>query len=54
MPLSDLLPNLAVASLAIDSSNPNIIYAGTGESIASDGFRGAGVFKTIDGGTNWT
>lgn len=53
-PMSDLLPNLAVASLALDSSNPNIIYAGTGESITSAGFRGAGIFKTTDGGTNWT
>ena len=53
-PLADLIANIAVNSLAIDPTNSNILYAGTGESFAGDGVRGAGIFKTTDGGTNWT
>lgn len=54
-PMSDLLPNIAVNSMAMDPKNPNIIYAGTGEGYFNiDGVRGAGIFKTTDGGANWT
>src|SRR6185312_11487185 len=54
--LTDLgLPNLAVTNLVMDPSTPNVIYAGTGEGFFNaDGVRGAGIFKTTDGGTNWT
>ncbi len=49
-PLDDLLPNLAVSSLAMDPTNPNVIYAGTGEGYFNvDSVRGAGIFKTTDG-----
>ena len=30
-PLADFMANLAVSSMAIDPTNPNILYAGTGE-----------------------
>jgi hypothetical protein len=54
-PLADLMANLAVCSLAMDPKNPNVIYAGTGEGYFNiDGIRGAGVFKTTDGGATWT
>jgi uncharacterized protein (TIGR03437 family) len=54
-PLADLIANIAVNSLAMDPSNPNVIYAGTGEGYFNgDGVRGAGIFKTTDGGTSWT
>ncbi len=54
-PLADLMANLAVNSLAMDPKNPNVIYAGTGEGYFNiDGIRGAGVFKTTDGGATWT
>ncbi|HKC88192.1 MAG TPA: hypothetical protein VKG02_19555, partial [Blastocatellia bacterium] len=53
-PLSDMLPNIAVSSMAMDPKNPNVIYAGTGEGLFnSDAVRGAGIFKTTDGGANW-
>ena len=39
------LANTEVYALAIDPSNPNILYAGT---------FGAGVFKSTDGGAHWT
>jgi len=41
-----------VTSLAIDPSNPNIIYAGIGSFL--HGFPAAGVFKSIDGGKIWS
>jgi hypothetical protein len=52
-PLNDMMPNLAVGSMAMDPANPNVIYAGTGEYFTSNGRRGAGIFKTTDGGTTW-
>lgn len=54
-PLDDLLPNLSVSSMAMDPTNPNVIYAGTGEGFSnSDAVRGAGMLKTTDGGASWT
>jgi hypothetical protein len=53
-PLTDLIANIAVNSLAMDPANSNIIYAGTGEGYFNiDAVRGAGVFKTTDGGNTW-
>jgi len=53
-PLTDLLPNLAVNALAFDPKNPEIIYAGTGEGyFNSDAMRGAGIFRSGDGGNTW-
>jgi hypothetical protein len=53
-PTSDLLPNIAVSSLAMDPTNRSVLYAGTGEQWAGDGVRGAGMFKTTDGAATWT
>jgi photosystem II stability/assembly factor-like uncharacterized protein len=53
-PLSDFMPNLAVSCMAMDPTNPNVIYAGTGEpTYNADAIRGAGIFKTINGGATW-
>lgn len=54
--LTDLLiPNIAVNSLAIDPTNANVVYAGTGEGyFNADGVRGAGIFKSSDGGATWS
>ncbi|MBI4907141.1 MAG: hypothetical protein HY820_26175 [Acidobacteria bacterium] len=51
--LNDLLPHLAVGSMAMDPRNPDTLYIGTGESFAGDGLRGIGIFKTTDGGTSF-
>lgn len=54
-PLKDNMENLAVCSMVMDPSNANILYAGTGEGYFNfDAVRGAGIFKTTDGGTTWT
>ena len=53
--LADVLSNIAFCSLAFDTTNPDVIYAGTGEGFfASDNVRGAGIFKTTNGGGNWS
>lgn len=52
---------LSIGSLAFDPSNPDIIYAGTGEVInshtsqfnATPSYFGDGIFKSTDGGVTW-
>ncbi|WP_243313712.1 WD40/YVTN/BNR-like repeat-containing protein [Fundidesulfovibrio agrisoli] len=54
-PQGDLFANLAVCSLVMDPTNPQVLYAGTGEGyFNADAVRGAGIFKTADGGATWT
>jgi uncharacterized protein (TIGR03437 family) len=54
-PLTDTQPSLAMGAIAIDPKNPNVIYAGTGES-SSCGlcYYGAGLLKSTNGGATWT
>ncbi len=54
--LTDLaIPNIAVNSLVIDPAAPQTLYAGTGEGYFNgDRVRGAGIFKTTNGGASWT
>lgn len=55
IPCDDFMANLAVSTLVLDPTNPNILYAGTGEGFYNaDGIRGAGVFRSTDGGASWT
>jgi hypothetical protein len=50
----DALANLAVSSLALDPADPATLVAGTGEGFFNDdALRGAGLFKTTDGGASW-
>src|SRR6185295_4750243 len=54
VPLADLMPTLAVNTLAMDPANPDVLYAGTGEgTFPSRGLRGAGIFRTSNGGATW-
>jgi hypothetical protein len=61
--LPDLPVVLAINCMAIDPNTPSTLYAGTGESsffnnvVGSSNSAvnvGAGVFKSLDGGTTWT
>jgi len=58
-PITDMLANITVSTMAFEPGNPNVIYVGSGEGVLgteSDtlgDFRGAGIFKTTDGGATW-
>src|SRR5690348_14966053 len=54
-PCDDWMGSLAVSCMALDQTNPNVLYAGTGEGFRNlDAIPGAGLFKSYDGGTSWT
>ncbi len=58
--LADLLPNIAVSTLALDPTNPEVIYAGTGEGFFREvvrgtalPLRGAGILVSRNAGQTW-
>ena len=54
VPMFDGQPVASIGALAVAPSNPQVIYAGTGESdIRSDLASGDGVYKSVDGGKTW-
>ncbi|HSU78887.1 MAG TPA: hypothetical protein VLK78_00585 [Candidatus Angelobacter sp.] len=54
-PLTDNEASLATGSVAVDPSNPDVVYAGTGEQhFSGDSRYGKGVLKSVNGGKTWT
>jgi hypothetical protein len=54
-PLTEGLASQATGALAMDPSNHLTIYWGTGEgNFSADSYAGVGIYKSIDGGANWT
>jgi hypothetical protein len=51
--VSDILPNLAITTIAQSPVNPQIMYAGTGEIFVQDGIKGIGIYRSTDGGEKW-
>jgi len=52
----DAQSSLSIGDIAISSSNLNTVYVGTGEANPGGGslaYDGNGVYKSIDGGSNW-
>jgi hypothetical protein len=47
-PVDEWLASLAITDIKLDATNPDVLYASTGEDV-----RGAGIFKSIDGGNTW-
>ena len=68
-PLTDNIPNLrdqnnqlvsyfeqtlVMGAIAVSRSNPDVVYAGTGESnLSADSFAGRGILKSVDAGVSW-
>jgi photosystem II stability/assembly factor-like uncharacterized protein len=53
-PLTDHLPTTAIGAIAVDPTNDQVVYAGSGEAnFANHSRYGLGLYKTIDGGENW-
>jgi len=53
-PVTDRYGIASIGALAVAPSDPNVIYAGTGESdIRSDLSSGTGVYKSTDAGRSW-
>jgi hypothetical protein len=53
-PVFDLTDVQSIGALAIDPTNPKIVWAGTGESWLRNSVSvGDGVYKSEDGGENW-
>ena len=45
---------LNIGALAIDATDPNTLYCGTGEAdLSADSYPGVGLFKSSDGGRSW-
>lgn len=54
MPIFDAEPIASIGAIAVAPSDPNIIYAGSGEAdMRSDISYGDGVYKSTDGGQTW-
>lgn len=53
IPLSDNWPTLATSSIAIDPTNRNRIFVGTGD-VPGQLSRGAGMMRSLDGGATWS
>jgi photosystem II stability/assembly factor-like uncharacterized protein len=54
-PLADFMANLNASTLVLDRVNPDVLFAGTGEGFYNlDAYRGAGIFRSTDGGAIWT
>ena len=53
-PIFDKQPSLSIGSIAVDPSNPQTVWVGTGESWARNSVSvGTGVYRSRDGGDNW-
>jgi hypothetical protein len=53
--VTDALANNAIAGICQDPTDPNIMYAGTGEkAVNADAVRGAGIWMSSDHGSTWS
>lgn len=54
LPIFDEQPILNIGSVAIQQSNPSVLWVGTGEGNPRNSLNiGGGIYKSLDGGKNW-
>jgi photosystem II stability/assembly factor-like uncharacterized protein len=54
-PVADDLPNLNIGDLAVDPNQPQTVWLGTGEPNGGhNNFPGNGLYRSTDGGNNWS
>lgn len=53
-PVGDGLPSQSIKVIRFAPSAPSVVYAGSGEPHSKTSIWGMGVFKSTDGGRNWT
>ena len=52
---NDFFSNLAITCIAQNPTYPDTMYFGTGETFGNaDGIAGAGIWRSVDNGVNWT
>ncbi len=55
MPLTDQMPSSAIGAIAIDPTNHDVVYVGTGEAnFANHSRYGLGIYRSTNGGANWS
>lgn len=52
-PKTDFLPTLSVGAVALDNSNPDRVYLGTGNIFNNGYIMSIGIYKSEDGGETW-
>ncbi|MEQ8425603.1 MAG: hypothetical protein RIA63_12890, partial [Cyclobacteriaceae bacterium] len=53
-PIFDEQPVMSIGAIAIQQSNPSVIWVGTGEGNPRNSLNGGyGIYKSLDGGKNW-
>src|SRR3982074_1777952 len=54
-PIFDKQPVQSIGAVTVDPKNPKVVWVGTGESWTRNSVSvGDGVYKSVDGGENWT
>lgn len=51
--VNDIMNNLVISSITYDPTNTQDFYLGTGAGFVSEEIRGAGIWKSTNGGSNW-